>query len=356
MPRRSFSGASCCRRKIPHLALLVGEQDCFVSGGGAKTSLMIEVRDLTKYFGATLAVDRVSFKVEKGEIIGLLGPNGSGKTTIMRILTGFFPPTSGQALIAGLNVAEHSLATRRRVGYLPENMVLYPDLSVSALLDFAARVRELDGKRARERIEFAIKTCGLEEVRRKLIGKLSKGYRQRVGIAQAILSDPEVLILDEPTVGLDPRQVVEIRELIRSLAGRSTVLLSTHVLPEVTMTCGRVVIIDRGRIVAQDTPAELTAKLQGSDQSIVTVAGPKEAVRAALEAVAHVERLEERRTEAPHDGVWSFVAYSKGHGDEVRSALAAAVVRNGWNLLEIKPVALSLEELFMRIVTSDEQP
>ena len=353
---RSLSGANCCRREVSHLALLVGEQVSFVSGGGVKASLMIEVRDLTKYFGATLAVDHVSFKVEKGEIIGLLGPNGSGKTTIMRILTGFFPPTSGQALIAGLNVAEHSLATRRRVGYLPENMVLYPDLSVAALLDFAARVRGLDSKRARDRTEFAIKICGLEEVRRKLIGKLSKGYRQRVGIAQAILSDPEVLILDEPTVGLDPRQVVEIRELIRSLAGRSTVLLSSHILPEVTMTCGRVVIIDRGRIVAQDTPEQLTAKLQGSDQSIVTVAGPKEAVRAALGAVAHVDRLEERRAEAPQDGVCSFVAHSKGHGDEVRSALASAVVRNGWNLLEIKPVALSLEELFMKIVTSEERP
>ncbi len=234
---------------------------------------MIEVQELTKFFGATLAVDRVSFKVEKGEIIGLLGPNGSGKTTIMRILTGFFPPTSGRALIGGLDVAEHSLETRRRVGYLPENMVLYPDLSVSALLEFAARVRGLDSKTTRERMDYAIKTCGLAEVRRKLIGKLSKGYRQRVGIAQAILCDPEVLILDEPTVGLDPRQVVEIRDLIRSLAGRSTVLLSTHILPEVTMTCRRVVIIDRGRIVAQDTPEKLTAKLQGSDQSMITVAG-----------------------------------------------------------------------------------
>ena len=317
---------------------------------------MIEVQDLTKYFGATLAVNHVSFKVEKGEIIGLLGPNGSGKTTIMRILTGFFPPTSGRALIGGLDVAEHSIETRRRVGYLPENMVLYPDLGVEVMLQFGARVRELDARTARERIGFALETCGLTEVRRKLIGKLSKGYRQRVGIAQAILSDPEVLILDEPTVGLDPRQVVEIRELIRSLAGRSTVLLSTHILPEVNMTCRRVVIIDRGRIVAQDTPEKLTAKIAGSDQTLVSVAGPAAAVREAIAAVKFVDRIENRPAEASAPETCSFVAFSSGHGDEVRAAIAAAVVGKGWKLLEIKPVAMSLEDLFMRLVTSEERP
>jgi ABC-2 type transport system ATP-binding protein len=305
---------------------------------------MIEVQDLTKYFGPTLAVDHVSFKVEKGEIIGLLGPNGSGKTTMMRILTGFFPPTSGRALIGGLDVAEHSLETRRRVGYLPENMVLYPDLSVSALLEFAARVRGLDSKATRDRMEYAIKICGLVEVRKKLIG-----------IAQAILADPEVLILDEPTVGLDPRQVVEIRDLIRSLAGRSTVLLSTHILPEVTMTCRRIIIIDKGHIVAQDTPEKLTAKLQGSEQSIITVGGPKEFVQTVLMAVTGVTKVEERGGDAPQNGVCTFLAFSSGPGDQVRGAMAAAVVQHGWSLLEIKPVALSLEDLFMRIVTSEER-
>ncbi|MGC2442553.1 AAA family ATPase, partial [Candidatus Binatus sp.] len=190
---------------------------------------------------------------------------------------------------------------------------------------------------------------------RKLIGKLSKGYRQRVGIAQAILSDPEVLILDEPTVGLDPRQVVEIRDLIRSLAGHSTVLLSTHILPEVNMTCRRVVIIDRGRIVAQDTPEHLTAKLQGSDQTLITVAGPSPAVREALTGVNFVQRLEDRPVDGNADGVCSFVAYSSGHGDEVRSALAACVVQHGWSLLEVKAMALSLEDLFMRLVTKEER-
>ncbi len=316
---------------------------------------MIEVQGLTKYFGATRAVNHVSFKVEKGEIIGLLGPNGSGKTTIMRILTGFFPPTSGTAMIGGLDVSEHSIETRRKVGYLPENMVLYPDLSVTALLEFAARVRGLDARAKRERIEFAVKTCGLSEVRHKLIGKLSKGYRQRVGIAQAVLPDPEVLILDEPTVGLDPRQVVEIRDLIRSLAGRSTVLLSTHILPEVTMTCRRVVIIDNGNIVAQDTPEQLTAKLQGSDQSLISVAAPADQVKSVLAAVPFVERLQDRSAELGQSGVSSFVVYSSGHGDQVRGALAAAVVQRGWSLLEIKPMALSLEDLFMRLVTKEDR-
>jgi len=252
-------------------------------------------------------------------------------------------------------VAEHSLETRRRVGYLPENMVLYPDLSVDALLEFGARVREIDPGTTRDRIEYSLDTCGLKDVRCKLIGKLSKGYRQRVGIAQAILSDPEVLILDEPTVGLDPRQVVEIRDLIRSLAGHSTVLLSTHILPEVNMTCRRVVIIDRGQIVAQDTPEHLTAKLQGSDQTMITVGGPSPAVREALTAVRFVQRLEDRPVEAGTTGVCSFVAYSSGHGEEVRSALAACVVQHGWNLLEVKPMALSLEDLFMRLVTREER-
>ncbi|MGC1677762.1 MAG: ABC transporter ATP-binding protein [Candidatus Binataceae bacterium] len=315
---------------------------------------MIEVQGLTKYFGSTRAVNHVSFKVEKGEIIGLLGPNGSGKTTIMRILTGFFPATSGRAFIGGIDVAEHSIETRRKIGYLPENMVLYPDLTVTALLEFAARVRGLDAKTTRERIEFSIGTCGLHEVRHKLIGKLSKGYRQRVGIAQAVLPDPEVLILDEPTVGLDPRQVVEIRELIRSLAGRSTVLLSTHILPEVTMTCRRVVIIDRGNIVAQDTPEELTAKLQGSDQTLLTVAGPADQIKQVLSEVPGVERLEQRPAESG-PGAFSFIAFSNGHGDQVRGALAAAVVQHGWSLLEIKPMALSLEDLFMRLVTKEDR-
>jgi ABC-2 type transport system ATP-binding protein len=316
---------------------------------------MIEVQGLTKYFGSTRAVNHVSFKVEKGEIIGLLGPNGSGKTTIMRILTGFFPATSGRAFIGGIDVAEHSIETRRKIGYLPENMVLYPDLTVTALLEFAARVRGLDAKTTRERIEFSIRTCGLQEVRHKLIGKLSKGYRQRVGIAQAVLPDPEVLILDEPTVGLDPRQVVEIRELIRSLAGRSTVLLSTHILPEVNMTCRRVVIIDRGNIVAQDTPEELTAKLQGSDQTLLTVAGPADQIKQVLSEVRNVERLEQRPAESGQHGASSFIAFSNGHGDEVRGALAAAVVQHGWSLLEIKPMALSLEDLFMRLVTKEDR-
>lgn len=317
---------------------------------------MIEARDLTRYFGSTLAVDHVSFEIEKGEIVGLLGLNGSGKSTILRILTGFFPPTSGRALVGGLDVAEHSLAVRRMIGYLPENVVLYPDLSVSQLLDFAARVRGLDRRRAGDRIEAAIATCGLGEVRNRLIGKLSRGYRQRVGIAQAILNDPQVLVLDEPTAGLDPRQAREMRELVRSLAGRSTVLMSTHILPEVTTTCDRVMIMDRGIIVAQDTPERLTARLNRGERSMVSVAGPREAVRRALAGVANVDRVEECRTSTTaRAGLCSFIVHGGGRGEEVRASLAATVVGNGWKLLEVKSVGMSLEELFVRIVTSERQ-
>jgi lipooligosaccharide transport system ATP-binding protein len=255
---------------------------------------MIEVEDLTKYFGATLAVNHVSFRVEKGEIIGLLGPNGSGKTTIMRILTGFFPPTSGRALIGGLDVAEHSLETRRRVGYLPENMVLYPALTVSALLEFGARVRELDSKTTRERIGFSLETCGLKDVRLKLIGKLSKGYRQRVGIAQAILSDPEVLILDEPTVGLDPQVRQELWALIDALrAEGTTILMSTHYIEEAQRLADTVLIMSHGSAVAAGRPAQLVAEHAGREA--VEVYGPPERL-AEVEAEAQAQGLRTRRT------------------------------------------------------------
>ena len=249
-------------------------------------------------------------------------------------------------MIGGLDVAEHSLETRRRVGYLPENMVLYPDLSVDALLEFGARVREIDPKTTRDRIEYSLKICGLKDVRRKLIGKLSKGYRQRVGIAQAILSDPEVLILDEPTVGLDPRQVVEIRELIRSLAGHSTVLLSTHILPEVTMTCRRIVIIDKGaswrRTRRKNSPRNCKATSRASSPwRVRRRSGARDAARRR-----GVQRVEERPATRRKTASAAFVAFSSGEGDQIRWRDGGSVVQHGWGLLEIKPVALSLEDLF----------
>jgi ABC-2 type transport system ATP-binding protein len=313
---------------------------------------MIEIEHLSKNFGSTQAVRDVSFTVPKGEIIGLLGPNGSGKTTIMRVLTGFFPPTSGRARVAGLDAAEQSLALRQKIGYLPESVVLYPDMRVRRFLEFCADVRGINGARKRQRLEVMIHDCGLREVADRLIGTLSKGYRQRVGLAQALLHEPEVLILDEPTVGLDPRQIVDIRDRIRALRGSTTVLLSTHILPEASRTCASVIIIDRGRIVAEDTAEALTRRVQGADRTLVRVEGPADAVRAVLSGIAGVGQV------ALTDGTGAagtceLIAHSTA-GASVRKAIAAAVVGHGWGLVEVRPLAMSLEDLFVRLVTEEE--
>ncbi|HXQ21206.1 MAG TPA: ABC transporter ATP-binding protein [Candidatus Acidoferrales bacterium] len=316
---------------------------------------MIEIEHLHKSFGSTRAVQDVSFTVKRGEIIGLLGPNGSGKTTIMRILTGFFPPNAGAARVAGFDAADQSLALRRKIGYLPENVVLYPDMRVRGFLAFCADVRRINGTRKRRRIEAVMHDCGLREVADRLMGTLSKGYRQRTGLAQALLHEPEVLILDEPTVGLDPRQIIEIRSLIRGLRGRTTVLLSTHILPEVSMTCERVVIIDRGRIVAEDSAAALSRRVEGDDRTLVRVDGPAAEVRRGLDAVPGVERIEAADGIGDVDataGTCSFIVHSNA-GEPVRKAIAAAVVGHGWGLIEVRPLALSLEDLFVRLVTTE---
>ena len=313
---------------------------------------MIEIEHLSKNFGSTHAVRDVSFTVPKGEIIGLLGPNGSGKTTIMRVLTGFFPPTSGHARVAGLDAAAQSLALRQKIGYLPESVVLYPDMRVRRFLEFCADVRGINGTRKRGRLEAMVRECGLHEVADRLIGTLSKGYRQRVGLAQALLHEPEVLILDEPTVGLDPRQIADIRHRIRALRGSTTVLLSTHILPEVSMTCDGVIIIDRGRIVAEDTAEALTRRVQGADRTLVRVEGPADAVYSVLNGVAGVDHLE-LTSGAGAAGTCEFIAHSTA-GEPVRKAIAAAVVGRGWGLVEVRPLAMSLEDLFVRLVTEEE--
>ncbi len=310
---------------------------------------MIDVHGLVKDFGTTRAVNGVSFSVRPGEIMGLLGPNGSGKTTIMRVLTGFFPPSEGRVTIDGLDVEEHSLAVRERIGYLPENVVLYPDLSVRRFLTFCAEVKGIPSRLRRARLDEVMEACGLTEVVGKLIGKLSKGYRQRVGIAQALIHRPKVLVLDEPTVGLDPRQIVDIRSLIKSLGGSTTILLSTHILPEVSMTCERVIIIDYGRIIAEDTAEGLTRRLQGSHETRARVAGPREADLRVLRARPD---LEDVREEPGTYGSVTVVVRST-RGDEARRALAEHVVHNGWGLLEVRPLPMSLEDLFVRLVRSD---
>lgn len=309
---------------------------------------MIAATRICKDFGRTRAIRDVSFQVAAGEIVGLLGPNGSGKTTIMRILTGYFAPTSGQASVAGLDVSRHPLEVRARIGYMAENVLLYPDMRVDSFLAFCARARGLSRSVTRRRIEAVLGECGLHEVRRRLIGKLSKGFRQRVGLAQALLHDPDVLILDEPTVGLDPRQVVEIRELIRGLRGKATVLLSSHILPEVAATCERVIIIHRGRIIAEDSAAALARRLHGGERTSVRLDGPLDEAAALLAAVPGVHHVE------PPDGSGRFILYADS-GDPVRAQIASAVVRKGWRLLELAPAPVTLEDLFVHLVDGEDR-
>lgn len=307
---------------------------------------MISVEHLTKEFGRTVAVSDVSFRAADGEAIGLLGPNGSGKTTIMRTLAGYFPPTSGRVSVDGIDVGRDSLRARARVGYLPENAVFYPDMRVRQFVEFCADVRRLRGAERRARLAAVLEGCGLTDVQQRLIGHLSKGYRQRVGIAQAILHAPAVLILDEPTVGLDPRQVVDIRQLIRELRGRTTVLLSTHILSEVSSVCDRIVIIDRGRVVAEDSAAELARAQQRGERTLLRVEGPAAAVTAALRAVAGVEHVD---VEAGDDGSARYIV-TAARGTPQAAQLAAVVVGRGWGLIELRPLAMSLEDLYVRLV------
>ena len=311
---------------------------------------MIEVENLTKFYGPTPAIQDVSFTVEKGEILGFLGPNAAGKTTTMRILTCFTPPTSGRARIAGLDVQKEPLKVRRKIGYLPETVPLYTELVVNDYLSFVSQVKDVPARDRKRKIDEVVEQCGLKEVRGRLIGRLSKGFRQRVGIAQALLSDPEVLILDEPTVGLDPKQIIEIRNLIRGLAGSRTIILSTHILPEVGMTCQRVVIIHKGRVVAVDTPANLTTQLQHSLQVHLVAKGPADVIGTRLKAVTGVITV---RSEAPINGTSTFVVDSE-KGRDVRAELAAVVVEGGYGLLELRPVTLSLEDVFIELVTKEE--
>jgi ABC-2 type transport system ATP-binding protein len=307
---------------------------------------LITVEHLTKYYGATRALDDVSFTIERGEIAALLGPNGSGKSTLLRIVTGYFSPTAGRALVAGLDVGEAPVAARRHIGYLPEQVSLYPDLTVRRYLHFVAEVKGISGGGRRRAVDELLERCAIGEMADRLVGRLSKGYRQRVGLAQALLGGPEVLILDEPTVGLDPVQTVEMRALVRTLTGR-TVLLSTHVLSEAAALCSRVVILARGRLVAEDTAAGLARRLEGLGRLTVRVEGPPEAVRAALAAIPGVARVEPA---APDDRAGTVFAVLAPDPERVQRQLAAAMVARGWPLLEVRATPPTLEDLFVRVV------
>jgi ABC-2 type transport system ATP-binding protein len=317
---------------------------------------MIKVEGLTKRYARNVAVDNISFEVEKGQIVGFLGPNGAGKTTTMRVLTCFLPPTSGTANVAGFDVIESPFEVKKRIGYLPESPPVYPEMEVIEYLNFVGSLKGLSGADRKRRVDEVMDRCSVADVRNKLIGKLSKGYRQRVGLAQAIIHNPDVLVLDEPTAGLDPKQIIETRDLIHKLAGDHTIILSTHILPEVEATCERVVIISKGKLVATDTVSNLTKRLRGTEMVAVEVDArdgvlDTPAIHRKLEQIPGVSRV------VPHDardGRARFEVESL-QGKSIRAELARAIVESGWDLYELHAAALSLEEVFLEL-TSSEKP
>jgi ABC-2 type transport system ATP-binding protein len=310
---------------------------------------VIEVQHLTKRYGPTTAVDDVSFRVERGEVLGFLGPNGAGKTTTMRVLTGYMPPSEGKAIVAGYDVFAQPIEAKRRTGYLPETPPLYPEMTVGDYLSFVARIKGVPRNERKSRVNTVMERTRIADMANRHCAKLSKGYRQRVGLAQAIMHNPDVLILDEPTAGLDPKQINETRQLIKDLGGDHTVILSTHILPEVSQTCHRVVIINKGRVVAVDTPENLTARLRGSETMFVQVDAAGADVGAALQAVPGVTQV---AASEPRGTVTSFEINSET-GRDVRRDLAATIVGQGWGLLELRPLRMSLEEIFLHLTTEE---
>ncbi|HUE55316.1 MAG TPA: ATP-binding cassette domain-containing protein [Candidatus Udaeobacter sp.] len=313
---------------------------------------MITVSELTKRYARNTAVDGISFDVEKGSIVGFLGPNGAGKTTTMRMLTCFLPPTSGTATVAGFDVLQAPMEVKKRIGYLPEAPPLYQEMRADEYLTFVGKLKGLAGAELRQRVDTVCERCAVADVKNKLLGKLSKGYRQRVGLAQAIIHNPEVLILDEPTAGLDPKQINETRDLIKSLAGDHTIILSTHILPEVEQTCQKVIIINKGKLVATDSVSNLQSRARGAESVLVEVAGRNGDLDSAtaqrkLERVGGVSRVvfKERRENRSVFEVES----RKDHS--VRGDLARAVVEAGWDLNELRPASVSLEEIFLKLTT-----
>ncbi|MEM6253504.1 MAG: ABC transporter ATP-binding protein [Cyanobacteria bacterium P01_D01_bin.156] len=313
---------------------------------------MIEVDQLSKAYGSTLAIRDVSFKVEPGEILGFLGPNGAGKTTTMRILAGYLPATSGTARIADHEVHTDSMAVRQNIGYLPETPPLYPDMTVEAFLYFVARIKGVPIGDRNQRVGSAMERCNLTEKRTILIRKLSKGFRQRVGIAQAIVHDPPVIILDEPTVGLDPKQIIDVRNLIKSLAGQHTIILSTHILPEVSMTCDRITIINKGRIVATDTPENLTARLAGQLGYAIEVAGEPEQTCNILNGLDQVESVTPLVSEGLAENHHRFQVVSATENDP-GGAIAAAIINAELGLYELSRNRVSLEDVFINLTTEE---
>jgi ABC-2 type transport system ATP-binding protein len=315
---------------------------------------MINVKDLTKRYARTTAVDHISFEVAQGQIVGFLGPNGAGKTTTMRMLTCFLPPSSGTATVAGFDVLEQPLQVKKRIGYLPETPPIYPEMSTSEYLRFVGKLKGLSGAELDRRVDYVCGRCAVAEVKTKLLGKLSKGYRQRVGLAQAIIHNPDVLILDEPTAGLDPKQINETRDLIKDLAGEHTIILSTHILPEVEQTCQQVIIINRGKLVATDSVRNLQARARGAESVLIEVAGRAEVldplmVQRKLEQVPGIARVVAKQ----EFDLRLVFELETSKGRFVRGDVARAVVESGWDLNELRPAAMSLEEVFLQLTGED---
>jgi len=318
---------------------------------------MITVKELTKRYARTTAVDHISFQVDKGQIVGFLGPNGAGKTTTMRMLTCFLPPTAGTATVAGIDVLDKPLEVKKHIGYLPETPPIYPEMSTAEYLNFVGKLKGLSGAELAKRVDYVCERCAVADVKHKLLGKLSKGYRQRVGLAQAIIHNPDVLILDEPTAGLDPKQINETRDLIKSLAGDHTIILSTHILPEVEQTCEQVIIINQGKLVATDSVRNLQARARGAESVLLEVAGRSgslepSSVQEKLQRVAGVSRVS--LTQQVDSRAVFEVESQKG--SLVRGDLARAVVESGWDLNELRPTSMSLEEIFLQLTGREEAP
>jgi len=315
---------------------------------------VIEVQGLTKYYGNVRAVDDISFTVEKGEILGFLGPNAAGKTTTMRIITGYMPASTGSVRVAGFDVFTNDLDVKKRIGYLPENPPLYMDMQVIEYLRFAAAIKGVNRKSVESEVKRVADKLSISSVLFKCIGTLSKGYKQRVGFAQAILNDPPVLLLDEPTIGLDPKQIIEVRELIKSFSPDHTVILSTHILPEVSMTCNRVIIINEGKLVAVDTPENLTARLKGSESIHLKVEGPVDDIMNTLKQIPNVTAVSVAPARAAKKANVSGYIVETDVGSDVRRDLSHSIVTKGWGLLEMKTENLSLEDIFLKLTTKEE--
>ena len=312
---------------------------------------MIQVSNLTKRYAGRTAVDDISFTVARGEIVGLLGPNGAGKSTTMRVLAGFMPACSGTVRVAGFDVFHDSEEARQRIGYMPENNPLYPEMRVREYLKFRARLKGLGWKKSRERVTTVMEQCGLTDVGRRVIGQLSKGYKQRVGLADALVHEPDLIILDEPTIGLDPQQIRSVRQLIKSLAGKHTVLISTHILPEAEMMCNRMLIMFDGRVLASDTPENLQRRMAGGSQVIAEIAAPEAALNAAWEEMPEVEQFDV----APGEGEFFRCALTPRDGWDLRPAIFALVRRNDWPLRELTRSRHSLEDIYLQVTKPDRE-